>query len=250
MKTILILLLIPLFLTSCFHVYYAPNTVAAPMLSHKNEVRINGLYAYGGDSEYDGGELQLAYAIKDNWGLMFNSFFAGNSHAKDEYYETGHGSYFEAGAGYFNRFEPGSKWMYECYGGLGFGSVTNDYDYLDYSKVGVTKFFIQPSVGFKSRYFEFAFVPRMGVVNWKVQKEQIQNSQNDYLKTDLQAISNKPTFFAFEPGIILRGGAEGFKLQAGFTLFTNNHFYYDFAESANFNLGVSINLNRMKKPGK
>lgn len=246
MKT-LCLLLIPVLLTSCFHAYYAPNTVAAPLLSDKGEVRINGLYAYGGDTEYDGGELQAAYALKDHLGLMFNAFTAGNKDTHDGYVIC-HGSYFETGAGYFNRFDPKSKWMYEFYGGLGFGSVTNEYDYSDRSKVGITKLFMQPSVAFKSRYFEWAFVPRMGYVAWKVKEELIKDPANSSDYGDLESIRRKSGFFAFEPGFILRAGGENFKVQAGFTLFTNNHFFWDYAETTNFNMGVSINLNRKKKP--
>ncbi|HEY0356365.1 MAG TPA: hypothetical protein VGC29_09185, partial [Flavisolibacter sp.] len=148
MKNIICLLIISVGLTSCYHVYYAPNTANAPLLSKTGETRINGLYSQGADTEYDGAELQLAHAINKNVGLMVNGFTASKSEEGDiSVIEKGSGSYIEFAGGLYKAFDPKAKWIGEIYGGAGFGSVKNDYGLNDHSRVGITKIFVQPAIG-------------------------------------------------------------------------------------------------------
>jgi hypothetical protein len=79
MKLFFILISVVLSNTSCVHVYYAPSNANIPLLSHKGEARVNGLYTTGWDSEFDGGELQLAYAVTNHFGVTANGFTAGKS---------------------------------------------------------------------------------------------------------------------------------------------------------------------------
>jgi hypothetical protein len=244
-------------LTSCQHIYYAPNTSNAPLFSEKGETRINGLYSTGGDSEYDGAELQFAHAISKNAGIMANAFTASKSEIISDYSgggshtETGKGSYIEFGAGFFKALDIQQKWITEAYGGIGFGSATNVYSFKDESKVGITKIFIQPSIGYKSNYFEFAVVPKISLVNWKVKSERITSPENQDNLDELNAIRSDQAFVAFEPAFLLRGGGKAMKVQLGLSVSgfkTSNMFYStDLAETVNLSLGVSVNIKPKKK---
>ena len=257
MKLLILLSVVLCLLTSCQHIYYAPNTSNAPLFSEKGETRVNGLYSTGGDSEYDGAEFQFAHAVSKNAAVMANAFTASKSEMVDEYSsgnshnETGKGSYFEFGGGFFGVLDARKKWIAEAYGGIGFGSVTNVYSYKDESKVGITKYFIQPSIGYKSNYVEFAIVPKLSFVNWKVKAERIRSIENQDNLDELQAIRSDPGFVAFEPSFIVRGGGKGVKVQLGLTVSNyeaENMFYSnELAESVNFSLGVSINIKPKKK---
>jgi hypothetical protein len=250
MKQLTLLSLIVMSLTSCYHVYYAPNTANAPLLSEKSETRINVLFASGGRSEYGGGEIHLAHAVSGKFGLMANAFSVGKSEDVFNYSnnvsqtEKGNGSYAEIAVGYFQTLTPGSRWIFEAYGGYGGGGVKNEYGYSDHSKISIGKFFVQPSLGYKSKHFEIAFVPRLSLVNWKVKKEQVHSQQNIDVHNDLLMVRADPLFFSFEPAILLRAGAESFKVMAGLTI--SNPFGRlltdDLIENANFSIGISINI--------
>jgi hypothetical protein len=60
MKLFIVMIATFFCLSSCHHVYYAPNTPNAPLLSKKGESRINAFYAAGADSKFGGVELQFA----------------------------------------------------------------------------------------------------------------------------------------------------------------------------------------------
>lgn len=216
MRTTIILLLVIITFSSCYHAYYGPNTPNAPLLTEKGEVRLNTMYTYGGDTDIEGGELQFAYAFRDKWGFIFSGISAGVEENTGDYVEKGNGIYAEAGVGHFKRID--RNWMFECYGGLGTGSANNDYGLGDRSKVAFNKLFIQPAIALKTKHFEFAFITRFNAVNWKVKEERIKSSDNEEAKNDMMRIRNKSTFFAFEPGLIFRAGGENFKVQTGFTL--------------------------------
>jgi hypothetical protein len=245
MKVFFILAVAAFLITSCHHVYYAPNTVAVPLLAEKHDVRINGLYSTGGESEFSGAELQFAYAPSKHFGVMFNAMAVGQKENTGDYLESGNGRYGEFAAGYFNRFE--LKWIFETYAGFGGGKVNNEYGMGDHSTIGMTKFFIQPAIAFKSRYFEMAFAPRFGIVNWKEKESSVKYFENDYAHYDLMAIRAKPSFFTFEPAIILRGGGEHVKIQFGLSFSNPGQLVYtDLTESMTMGLGLSVHFNTRK----
>jgi len=256
MKQILFSLLIMITASSCYHVYYAPNTAHAPLLSEKGEVRINGLYASGGDSDFDGGEIQAAAAVSKNIGVMVNTMFVGKTESVSEWNganahdESGKGSYIEFAGGLFKNFDQKKKWIGEIYGGMGLGTANNTYEMNYASKVGITKFFIQPSVGYKSAYFEFILVPKISWVNWKVKTgESFSGGPNDPQPSfvyDLNNIRRKPSFINVEPSLILRAGGENFKLQGALS-FSNFDDDYSPVETLNASVGISINLKPQKK---
>ncbi len=237
---------------SCHHIYYAPNTANAPQLSEKGETRINALYTAGGYSEFQGGELQFAHAVSKNIGVMLNGFAAGKTEnvtrflSNRSHVEKGSGAYIEGAGGYFMTLDTKRKWIADIYGGMGLGSVKNDYGFGDNSKVGITKVFVQPSIGFKSTNFEIAFVPKLSLVNWKVTESKISSSENDAIRAEMTAIKSDPSFIAFEPASILRAGGKNFKVQVGFSFSSCNTadalFQNGPTEPITAHLGISINL--------
>ena len=253
MKYIIMLILYSS-LTSCYHVYYAPNTLNTPLLSEKGEMRVNALFTSGRESDYLGGELQAAYAILKNWAVMFNAITAGRTLKTDyisrDYIERGSGSYAEFGGGYFKPISKNHQWEFEVYGGFGGGSVKNDYALNDHSQVGLTKFFIQPAIGLKNKYYEFSVGTRLGLINWKVKENNIQHSENDYEKRAMMWIQDKPSFFVLEPGMMFRAGNKNVKAQLGFTLgssYRSGIFdFVDLTESFNLNVGISYNFHKQK----
>jgi hypothetical protein len=259
MKLLISLAATTLLCTSCYHVYYAPNTANAPLLAEKGETRINALYTTGGDSDFDGGELQLAHAVGKHVGIMINGLTAGKSEEVTDYSssgnnstqtEKGSGSYIELAGGLFKNFDNKKKWIGEIYGGIGYGSVKNDYGSGDHSKVSDTKVFLQPAIGYKSRNFEVTLSPKVSLVNWKVKENRI-SSFNEDVKDELNYITQNPRFFIFEPALLLRGGGKNVKLQLGisFSDYDVNGLMHrtGLTETLNSSLGVSINLKPSSK---
>ena len=240
-------------LASCTHIYYAPNTANTPLLSEKGETRINGVYCKGYDTEFTGGELQVAHAFGPNWGIMINGMSVSRDENTGDYMESGKGGYAEAAAGIFKPISSDKKWMVELYGGGGKGSVKNDYGLGRHSTVGITKLFVQPAMGFKTKYFEAAFAPKLSYVSWNVKDKtgvhDDPSSGQSMATADLSAIEKSPHFMAFEPALIVRAGGEGFKIQGALSFSSNskNNQNTFLAESLNGSLGVSINFRSAKK---
>ena len=256
MKKISGLLMIAVIMCSCAHVYYAPNTANAPLFSEKGETRVNALYTAGAYSEFSGGEIQVAHAVSKNVGVMINGFSVGTTGEVSDWNwngtthtEKGNGSYLEFAGGLFKPFDANKQWIGEVYGGFGLGSSKHDYGFGDNSKVNVAKLFIQPSIGYKSTYFEAAFIPKISFINWHVKESHISNNNSGYLKADFESIREKPGFMSFEPALILRGGGKDFKIQLGLSLSTGNlsSGSVDLTESTNGSIGVSFNIRSKKK---
>lgn len=171
---------------------YVPNVVNAPMLSEKND--INASLHFG----LSGTDVQSAFALTDHIGIMVNgSYMNQTSDSADNYHKH---ILIEAGVGYFERL--GKYGIFETYGGYGVGRINshqNSGDFSSFSDTYVNRIFIQPSVGFKSNYFEFAFAPR---TVWAFV------SQGNVRKTG----------FFLEPTLVLKAGSPILKLVTQFGL--------------------------------
>ncbi len=200
----------------------------------------------------------MAHAVGKNVGIIINGFTAGKSEEVSDYSssgnnnthtEKGSGSYIEFAGGLFKNFDHKKKWIGEIYGGVGFGSVKNDYGSGDHSKVSDTKVFLQPAIGYKSKNFEVALVPKLSVLNWKVKESRISSANND-VKDELNYITQNSGFFIFEPALLLRGGDKNVKVQLGlsFSNYGVNGLMHrtGLTETLNTSLGVSININQPK----
>lgn len=201
------IILIMLSVSGCSPKYYVPNSVNTPLLTQKGEFMANGLF---NDNR---GELQLAYAPAANLGIVANGtlFFPkdqGNGNG-------GNGSFFEAGAGYFLPMP--NNFVFETYALLGFGSLENYFPESVQTYPGtngrldasVFRISLQPSFGYKSRYFEAAVSARAGMINYSgISGNLVTGDVNQQ-----QYLENNKGQLMIEPALTLRGGVDFLKLQ-------------------------------------
>ena len=218
--------------TSCVHYYYAPNAQNVPLLKEKNDTKL--LVAVSGGDEFTGFEAQFSRAVTDKIGVMANFIAGGGSEESNN--ESGSGLLFEIGAGYYKPI--GQKFVFEAYGGIGYGGVKNKYK-PETSKVNFTRFFVQPSFGFTTRGFEIALSSRIAGLNY----HSITSSSQIY---DIEYIKDHKFSVLFEPALTIRGGWDKVKLQLQYVLSENWNNPGLSQERSNFNLGLYFNIG----PGK
>jgi len=223
--------------TSCLHHYYAPNSNNVPLFKEKNEGRIQAQFSGGND--YEGFEFQSAYSVGKHTALQLN-FFTANGNEEEAFVEpsSGKGTYIEAAAGYFAPSH-NNHWVFETYGGVGTGTVTNEYYKSESSKVGVTKFFLQPSYGFSTKNFEIAVSSKFSLANFNVKNSTVTMDNNPADFPDIEFLRNNKSFFFWEPGIMLRGGFKQFKILAQFTYSASNDSKLNI-DNANLSVGIMI----------
>jgi hypothetical protein len=207
-------------LASCTHYYYGPNSSNVPLFKEKDEARISG--AISGADETTGFELQSAYAFGKNFGGMLNFYTAGgrdnttfdgsSGGGSTRQIERGNGTLTEIGLGYFKPLAA-STFIFEIYGGIGGGTVNNYYQQGENSKVGLTKLFIQPSIGYSNdeRTLEVAFSTRLSNINFKVKEAMFATGNNSYDYSQVQDIRNNENITFFEPSVVFKGGGKTIK---------------------------------------
>lgn len=235
------LLVILTSLNSCSHYYYAPNSHNVPLFQKEKEARIRialsqGLTSLSEREKHVGVEIQGAYSITKNIGIMVNGFFVKSQSANNDDV-WGKGSFIEFGSGYFKQLI--NKSVFEIYAGIGRGTVTNQYDVTRMtSTVNFTRYFIQPSIGMHSKGFDFAFSPRFCGLNFN--KIAYKNNIYQGDKQDLEYMKNNEFSFLFEPAVTIRAGGQHFKLQ-GQMVYSHNVSNPKLAQGVfNFNVGVLI----------
>jgi hypothetical protein len=195
---------------------YVPNTVNAPLLSQKGELRAN----------LSANNLQAAYAIADGVGVMANGFWQKSSTDNPDSGQDGKGYLLEAGVGHFRNL--GDLFLFETYGGLGIGSVEHDnwekvngarsdYRY----KASALKGFVQPSLGITRPFFDAALSTRL--VALRPYSVEAVNYPDARLQADDLYGLQDHTFVFVEPAVTLRAGYKWVKLfvQYGFSLKLN-----------------------------
>jgi hypothetical protein len=223
-QTVIKKLIIPLLFlsaTGCTHYYYAPNAANIPLFKEKNTFKGKG--GLGGGDNYNGGDVQLAYSATHNIGVMINSFFAGKTEDVGDHQESGKGSYFEAGVGYYKPFGKDKVWIFETYAGAGVGTETHIYNNNETAKLSITKYFIQPSLGYSSKRqtLEIAAGSRFGALNLKMNQNNVSDNNNGNNNYTLEDIRIHPSSLLWEPSIMIAAGWPNFKFFTEHT-FSNN----------------------------
>lgn len=197
-----------LFLCSCAP-FYSPNVVHMPLLGQKNEITAG---AHAGINGFDG---TVAFAAGEHLGLMGNFSYDPigqkdtSGYANYSNNNAGrHGHNFgEFGAGYFNAFGSGGR--VEIYGGFGTGTgKTLDYaasKSVDPASATYTRLFVQPSVGYASKYFSAGFAMRIA----SVRLYNFSNIQSDYT---IVANALSSGLYA-EPAFTIAFGGRNLKMQ-------------------------------------
>lgn len=235
--------LLPLLLNSCLTAY-VPNTINTPLFSNKGEATLN---VAGGNSGID---AQAAYAITDKFAIMANtsisrqndevSSFSSSTSQTDTYSHT----LFEGGFGYF---KTPTDWLnFEVFGGFGIADVeVNTYNFnYDYQNETWTNFllkgrydryFLQPSMGYVSDYFDIAFTPRLTMVNFSG-------------KIDNETQKRIGTGVFVEPNITVKVGFKEFKFfsQFGFSYKVNSSGYNFDYQPFMFSMGAQVTIGRKR----
>ena len=190
-------------LSGCATVYYAPNSHNVPLFQAKGEWRaaaaFNGEGSFFG-SNTNGGDFQAAYAITDKVGLMANGYVA--SKADEETGEGGRGRLFEGGVGYYGPVS--ERFVFETYAGAGGGTLS----YVDRSGAGrasvnASRIFLQPSIGFTSKWFDAALSVRMVGLHYVGIPEHLTDGR---LADAAREIAENKSSFLTEPALTLRAG--------------------------------------------
>jgi hypothetical protein len=223
------------FFSSCAHMYYSPNSSNVPLFREKGEARINAYYS-GGD-EVEGAEFQGAMAVSNHIGIMLNTAFVGSKDGDDK----GNGYLIEGGAGYFSKIGDEGG-VFETYGGLGIGNASNTYYTGGSSEVGITKFFLQPSIGYTHKIVDVGFASKFSAAMLNIKS----GDENNF---DLLYIKDNPTSFLWEPSLFFRVGFKGVKAQFQYTRSYNlNH--KDLAQEVQFfSMGLTFSIQPSKKTG-
>lgn len=195
-------LLILILFQQCTHYYYAPNSVNVPLFQEKGETKIS--IKTGGSDEVGLDEIQFAYSVTDHIGLMVNRTKAFD--ANDVDWATGY--YLEGAIGYFTSLS--KRTIFEIYGGFGDCDTKHHYSDSKISYVEFDKYFIQPSVGFRSKYFDIALSTRFCTLYF----DHLKYSENLILeeRKHLDYIRNNRFSYLLEPAITLNFGWPNYKL--------------------------------------
>jgi hypothetical protein len=227
---------------SCTHVYYSPNSGNVPLFKKKGEARINGYYSLGSTitDNIKGGEVQAAYAVSNHVGVMLNTAFMGASNGSGSQKDAGNGSLIEAGAGYYKPLR--KNYVFETYGGVGLGSVKNEYSTGGSSKINFSKFFVQPSFGYSITNFDIGLVSKFSFVNMTINHSTFPNGNDPFKTYDIDYIKANPFSVLWEPSLFLRIGFKTVKAQFQYTPSYNLNNKMLAQNLAVLSCGLSISL--------
>jgi len=186
---------------------YIPNTENVPLMTEKGDVKIN----------ISTTNVQASYAVTDNIAVMANGYrrqstWSDASDSIDSWEYTSNRFLAEGGIGYYKVIS--ENFIFETYGGGGFGQVGFDYFDVDYDiennfSANFSRFFVQPNIGYKNDFFEFAISSRISGLKFSGIKTNY--SLDDLIDSEVYQI-DAPIYFFFEPAITFRLGYKWAKL--------------------------------------
>lgn len=228
------------FMNGCIHSYYLPNTHNVPLLTEKKDVRISaGTY----QGLQTGFEFQGSYAVTNNIGLMGNAMAVSGTNS----YGDSRIRYFDLGCGYFKPLN--SHFVFETYAVAGFGSARNTFESGSYNDANFTKLFVQPSIGYKSKFMDLALSFRLASLNFTSLVNTGQIGGTDL--TDIQFIQNNSNSFLSEPAITVRFGSDRLKLQGQYGWsFNMSHPEFPQGDKFYYSIGIAVSINAKGKENK
>jgi hypothetical protein len=205
MKNLIFPVFAILALSSCTHYYYMPSAPNTPLFREKNEFRATASIGKGDRTETV--HAQAAYAITNRLAIAGSHM---NARGGDLVNNNGaKGQYTDFSAGYFNPFH--KNLVFEVFGGFGKSKQRHVYSSSENANLTFTKLFVQPSIGFTNKYFDYAFTPTFSQVRYHHISHNI--SANDPENEALQNIAQRKNSILFEPTFTIRGGWQFFKIQ-------------------------------------
>jgi len=224
------ILLVALVVSSCAPVY-VPNIRNTPMFTKGGEFQLTGQVGNGIDG-------QMAVSVTDHIGVMANYSYINRNTANvsDDEDFIKH-KFFEGGLGYFGQDE---NTFWEVFAGYGKGEGFSSGNFFGVENANgkYERYFIQPAVGMNKKEIQFAFVPRVSIVDF-----------TEYtLGSNTIAVNEDPKVF-FEPGFVTRVNTAGnhfyFTFQAGMSISLNEDVYFDHRRFQ-FGTGIGLRLGGLK----
>lgn len=238
---------------SCSHYYYVPNVQNVPLFREKNEYRFSGAYGLG--TETSCMELQGAYSVTRNLGVMSNFMYAkGIDNHEDSWAK---GTYLDAAIGYYKPLQKSG--VFEIYGGVGGSTQHHQYRNKNFdssnpadnnpsagtSDVSFIKIFVQPSIGMTFNGFEFAFSTRFNRLTFNKTGNHIDKLLNEHEFDKLNTTAQTKNFLFFEPALTIRGGWKYLKVQlqgATASYLNNEHYHFD-----QYHISIGLNVAIVKR---
>lgn len=277
MKTTFALLAAVIVFGSCTTTRYAHSPTAhnVPILLKQGDSKIAAAYSTNGavfdessDNRYDknlshGFDVQGAIAITNHLAVQGNYFYRtekSNSNFNSANFDSSKVRYkrnmVELGAGYFTPLDTKQRVLLQVYAGGGFGKTTitdngRDFNQMIYSRyynTDVTRFYLEPSITFRSKeIFAGSIATRVSVVKFR-------NIQTNYSLAEKQDFNldslDRFAVAFFEPAFVGSFGFNklpGFRIefQAGLSLLLADSFidYRPF----NFSVGLTFDIRKLIK---
>lgn len=225
MRTIsLFIIVIATILSSCKAVY-VPNKINAPLLKEKGDLCFDGSV---GNSGFD---IQGAFGVTDNVGIMVNTSSLDYDDTQDT--DSHEHLFGEFGLAYFNKIS--ENVIYEIWGGYGFGKINSREDAAELIKGNAQRYFIQPNIGVKLfNIFDLALSTRFCYFNYKPEITSFSSLKNVYV----------------EPAITARLGFKNIKLsgQLGLSFLAEDELKFSSESQALIlNFGIHIYFSELFK---
>ncbi len=236
-RGLLLVVLLSLLLSGCTKYYYCPNDVNVPLLTDKNQFHIDG--SLGSSDFVNINNLQMSYSPLNHLGLIGNcATYSGSGGSGSE----GSAHLLEIGAGYYYATQGRVKLVGDIYGGFGGGKMNSDVN------MNFRRFFIQPGIGLRGRYFDLALSWR--IVNVKYYNFDANGQTDDYLSSQNlidytgRRIDNGSYTF-FEPCLTLRAGGRLLKFQFQLVGVNNIGYIPWNYETSEGSIGLCFNIEDM-----
>jgi hypothetical protein len=253
---------------------YSPTAHNVPLFTKKGDSKLAAYYSNNGVSsnsddngnEYDrntahGLDAQGAIALSNNIAVSASYYYRsekanqdnnGNNESTNIKYKR---NLFEFGAGYFTPLDKKQHMLFQVYAGAGFGKTTinengTDFNlsaYTRYYNTSLTKFYLEPSITFKTPKDIFAatIATRGSVIKFgNIKTDYTRSERSDY---NLDSLNRYAVLF-FEPSFVGSLGAPslpGMRLefQFGLSLLYDKSFidYRPF----NFSIGLVFDVAKL-----
>ena len=249
MRNLLLFCLIPVLFSSCFPVqpapylipesrqkenrYYLPANAQTPMLSKVNDMSFNVNHTLSGD--YRSVDFQAAYVVANHVGV--SAVFSTKTQSNEVVLPR-----MEFGAGYILPIN--KNWLFETYGGAGFGNVKNVHA-TGSSNFKYSNLFIQPAIAIfnDNKTIGFGLISRLTQANFKFQDTTFSGNRESYSASQIKSLIAQPRHLFWEPGLTLRVGGKQVWFNINYTMSTHLG-KNDFDRSKdNFALGATIRFN-------
>jgi hypothetical protein len=201
-------------------------------------------------------ELQTGYSLPRNIALSANFMTGERDRSTKAVDDLAKVSYFEGSLGFYRSFK--TKGVFEIFAGYGHGSQHHTFAYTRGAGAGFfgfetipdglanlsfSKVFIQPDIGFKTKYFEGAFSFRLSRLSFN----EINIFDTIYHLDALNNVKENSVPWFFEPGFTIRGGPEATRFQMQLVVPKNLTNPKMMSETFRISLGIAMELNLFKK---